>query len=355
MYYFYTIFKPILIHLKKILVTRFSSMGDVAMTVPVLKNVLNQNHDLEIIFVSRPFFDPFFQNIERLSFLPIDLNKDYKGIYGLYRLSKRLKKERFDAYIDLHNVLRTKVIRFFLYFSVDKIACLNKGRKEKKKLTRKKNKILRPLKTSFERYADVFRKLNIPVNLKKLHNQKKTPLSSSLREKASFDPSKKHLGIAPFAKHKAKMYPVDRIKKVIVSLSKNDEIQIFLFGGGEEEQKSMEKIAKEYPNTINLAGKMDLYEELALISHLDLMFSMDSANMHLASLLNIPVVSFWGATHPYAGFMGYGQTEKNAIQRNLSCRPCSVYGNKLCWRGDWACLEVREEKITEKIKNTISM
>ncbi len=341
--------------MKKILVTRFSSMGDVAMTVPVLKNVLNQNHDLEIIFASRPFFAPFFQNIERLKFLPIDLNKDYKGIYGLYRLSRRLKKERFDNYADLHNVLRTKVIRLFLYFSVGKIAYLNKGRKEKKKLTRKKNKALRPLKATFERYADVFRKLNISINLRKLHEQKKIPLSSSLKKKVSFDPSKKHLGIAPFAQYKGKMYPANRIKEVIALLSKNDKIQIFLFGGGEEEQKRLETITKEYPNAINLIGKINLHEELVLISHLDTMFSMDSANMHLASLVNVPVVSFWGATHPYAGFMGYGQTEKNAIQRNMSCRPCSVYGNKLCWRGDWACLDISEEKITKKIKNTISV
>ena len=79
-------------------------------------------------------------------------------------------------------------------------------------------------------------------------------------------------------------------------------------------------------------------EELVLMSHLDLMVSMDSSNMHLASLVDTPVISIWGATHPFAGFMGWRQSAQNSIQKELPCRPCSVYGNKPCHRGDYACL-----------------
>ena len=75
------------------------------------------------------------------------------------------------------------------------------------------------------------------------------------------------------------------------------------------------------------------------MSHLDVMLSMDSANMHLASLTGIPVVSVWGATHPMAGFLGYNQDPENVIQIDLECRPCSIYGNKPCQRGDYACLQ----------------
>lgn len=82
-----------------------------------------------------------------------------------------------------------------------------------------------------------------------------------------------------------------------------------------------------------MIGKLNMRTELNLMSHLDVMLSMDSANMHLASLVNIPVVSIWGATHPYAGFMGWKQLPVNTVQLDLSCRPCSVYGQKPCWRG----------------------
>ena len=96
--------------------------------------------------------------------------------------------------------------------------------------------------------------------------------------------------------------------------------------------------------------------ELTFMSTLDIMISMDSANMHLASLVGIPVVSIWGATHPYAGFMGWGQSIDNAIQIDLPCRPCSIYGNKPCMRGDYACLKnISPEQIVEKVEAVIRL
>ena len=96
------------------------------------------------------------------------------------------------------------------------------------------------------------------------------------------------------------------------------------------------------------------HTERNLMSHLDVMLSMDSANMHLASLVNIPVVSIWGATHPYAGFMGWRQLPVNTVQLDLSCRPCSVYGQKPCWRGDYACLrDIKPEQVIAKIEGIV--
>ena len=74
------------------------------------------------------------------------------------------------------------------------------------------------------------------------------------------------------------------------------------------------------------------------MSQLDTMVSMDSANMHLASICGTRVVSVWGATHPYAGFMGWNQSVDDAVQLDMPCRPCSIYGNRPCLRGDYACL-----------------
>ena len=98
-----------------------------------------------------------------------------------------------------------------------------------------------------------------------------------------------------------------------------------------------------------------LKEELSLIYQLDVMISMDSANMHLASLVNTPVVSIWGATHPYAGFMGWNQRIDNAVQIDLPCRPCSIYGKKPCYRNDFACMnQITPETIVEKVNHIIN-
>jgi len=77
--------------------------------------------------------------------------------------------------------------------------------------------------------------------------------------------------------------------------------------------------------------------------------------MHLASLFGVPVVSIWGATHPFAGFYGYGQSPENIVQIDLECRPCSVFGNRKCYRGDWACMQlISPEVIVEKIDNALN-
>ncbi len=326
-------------------------MGDVAMIVPVLKNVLEQNHDIHITLVTRKFFSPFFENIERLSLKEIDLKERHKGIIGLYRLSQELNKEKFDVFADLHNVLRTKIIRVFLKFSIPKIKAVNKGRQEKKELTRKEHKISKPLKTTIERYADVFRELGINVEVKQSLNQYKENLDPELISRIQFDSNKTNIGIAPFAQHEGKIYPLNKIEKIALELVENKNIHIYLFGGGKKEQELLDKIANKNNQVFSLVGKTKLNEELKIISNLQLMISMDSSNMHMASLKGTPVISFWGATHPNAGFMGFGQSDKNSIQRNdLTCRPCSVYGNKPCWRGDWACLDINESVFVEKVK-----
>ena len=131
-------------------------------------------------------------------------------------------------------------------------------------------------------------------------------------------------------------------------------VKVFLFGGGKSEQEVFDSWIAKYPSVVSMIGKLNMRTELNLMSHLDVMLSMDSANMHLASLVNIPVVSVWGATHPYAGFMGWKQLPVNTVQLDLSCRPCSVYGQKPCWRGDYACLrDITPEQVIAKIEGII--
>jgi ADP-heptose:LPS heptosyltransferase len=241
------------------------------------------------------------------------------------------------------------LIRFFFNTSGIKSAAIDKGRKEKKQITVKINKRLFPLKTTFQRYADVFISLGLPVTLSNAQQPfRKQELSAAAVPLLSA--INKNICIAPFAKHREKMYPAEKMRRIIKDLVEKQRHQVFLLGGGKDEAKILSEWADEFPGVINLAGKFSLREELAIISNMDLMISMDSANMHLASLYGVPVVSIWGATHPFAGFYGWAQREENAVQIDLYCRPCSVFGNKPCYRGDHACMELLpEQMITQKI------
>ena len=126
---------------------------------------------------------------------------------------------------------------------------------------------------------------------------------------------------------------------------------VYFFGGGKKETETLEKWAEEILIIKNLAGTLNLTEELNYIAGLELMISMDSANMHLASLVGTRCVSIWELLIPYAGFLGFGQSEEDVVQvEDLSCRPCSGFGDKECYRGDWACLEeFNIQKVVDRI------
>ena len=323
-----------------LLVIRFSAIGDVAMTVPVLDSLARQYPENQYTVVSQSFLSPLFARCpDNVGFMGIDLYNDYKGVPGMYRLYRELLKQNFDAVADLHDVLRTKLLRIFFRCSGLKVKHIDKGRKEKRHLTRKENKIFRCLRPTTERYADVFRALGqelAPLDFRSVFGA--TCGDFSIIAPLTGAKTGIWAGIAPFAKHEGKIFPLDRMEEVVKSLSERADVTVFLFGGGAAEKAVFDAWCEKYPQTVSVAGKLDMVGELVLMSYLDVMLSMDSANMHLASLTATPVVSVWGATHPYSGFYGYNQPIENALQIDLPCRPCSVYGNKACYRKNTECM-----------------
>ncbi len=307
------------------------------MTVPVIRNLLKQHPELQVTVVSTAFHAPLFTAINGLRFVAADLKGRHKGFAGLYRLFRELQQgPRIDAVADLHHVLRTRVLGVFFKMTATRWAAQDKGRKEKRELTQAVNKQLRPLKSTFQRYADVFAVLGLPVQLDvDAGCTAKPPVPEVLAaaRKAGF----KLVGIAPFAQYERKTYPPEQMKAVLRLLTREQNIKVYLLGGPADVPQ-LRSWAAEIGALEVVAGTMKFAEELSFIAHLDVMVSMDSANMHLASIFGVPVVSIWGATHPYAGFMGWGQSPANAVQIDLACRPCSVFGNKPGPRADLACM-----------------
>ena len=335
-----------------ILVIRFSAIGDVAMTVPVIDSLARQCPENKYTMLSQSSLQPLFAHCPgNVQFVGIDLCNDYKGIPGMYRLYREMLKHHFDAVADLHDVLRTKLLRIFFRCSGLKVRFIDKGRKDKRLLTRKKNKKFSQLKTTTERYADVFCDLGqslTSLDFRSVFSSERGDFN--MIEPLTGKKSGAWIGIAPFAKHDGKIFPLDRMEKVVAHLSEKDDVTVFLFGGGTAEQTVLNEWHAKYPQTVSVVGKLNLSAELVLMSYLDVMLSMDSANMHLASLAATPVVSVWGATHPYAGFYGYNQSRGNAVQIELFCRPCSVYGSKFCYRNNMECMrKITEQMVIEKL------
>jgi len=334
---------------------RLSAMGDVAMTVPVLRAFVNQYPQVKITVISRPFFKPFFDGIPNLSFFAFDEKERHKGFLGLLRLFQDLKRLDIDAFADLHNVLRSKIIRNLFALSGKKIAAVDKGRAEKKALTRAENKVFKQLPTMFERHVEVFRKLGFSIDL--FHTV--SPEKAVLDKKISIilgENNKKLIGIAPFAQYDSKVYPLDLMQEVINQLSKDPENKILLFGGGKKEIEILNSLANK-ENVINVAGQLKFQQELQLISNLDVMLSMDSGNAHIAAMLGVKVITLWGATHPYAGFSPFNQPIENALvsDRNLFPKlPTSVYGNKKVEGYEEAMRTISPEKVVATIQSQLA-
>ena len=342
-----------------ILIIRFSAMGDVAMTVPVVCALAHQYPHVRITVLSRPFARPLFEDLApNVGFMGADTKGEYHGFKGLNALYRRLTAKNFTAIADLHNVLRSDYLRMRFNLDRYKVAHLDKHRQERRALTSARNKVLSPLPTAFDSYAKVFEELGYPIDLSQTYPLRPSGTSLRLLPEAIGEkkPFQQWIGIAPFAAHPGKASPIGRMEQVIDGLSrKHPSCRIFLFGGGDRERELIGGLVERHPNCVSVPALLHgLSEELILMSHLNVMVSMDSANMHLASLAGAPVVSVWGATHPYAGFMGWRQKAGNAVQLDMPCRPCSIFGNKKCLRGDHACMATLDPQlIINKVEDNL--
>lgn len=346
--------------LKNVLIARFSALGDVAMTIPVIYSACRCYPDVRFTLVSRPSMVGMFVNPpENFSVRGLDLKNDYPGYSGALRAVGDLMRELgFDGFIDLQGSPVTRLMRYACRLRGIPVSVINKGAKGKRSLTRRSNKILLPLISSRARYRQAFHGLGFPVEncFQGLYGEggKGDPaLFRAVMPPKTAD--EKWVGIAPFAKFAGKIYPPELMEEVVKAVSSRPGVRIILYGGGDEERETLGRWASKYPSTVSLAGeKLGFPVELSLASWLDVMVSMDSANMHLASLVATPVISIWGATHPYCGFKGWRQKEDDTIQLPMTCRPCSVFGDKPCYRGDYHCLRgISPQVIIDRILSYI--
>lgn len=328
-----------------IVVYRFSAMGDVAMLLPVLRGLLASNNNVEIYLVTRGSFSPLFAGIDRLHIIEADFKGKHKGLGGLAKLVSEIKLAVKKPYlvVDLHNVLRTKVLDLAFRLSGKRVVVFDKGRNAKKRAI--KTKSFNGLPHTIERYCKPFLSLGFVFEPYKppVLNISSTAENNADSFIRKYNSKSTKLAIAPFAKHQQKCWGMDKIEELIRLVNENVDCSVFLLGGGNNEEVQLKELASKFSNCIVAANKLSLDSELALISKMNAVIAMDSANMHFAALTGTPTISIWGATHPALGFSAYAQPESNTIMcanndKDVKCRPCSVYGNKPCSCGDMRCM-----------------
>ena len=312
----------------KVLAIRFSAMGDVALLAAAAKCWLQKNPNDKLIVCSRPHFEPFFSTIENCHFFGADVKNHFKGLLGMKILADQLVNTfDFDHVADLHDVLRSRMLSTWLRFRGFPISRIKKDRLEKKRLTRQKNKILKPLRHTVQRYLDA-----LPGNVQ--WDDAVLPVFKRIKDAQMR--SYCVVGVAPYAKHQTKQWPESKMSELVDRLT-NNNIKCLIFGSYDERRHFKSLF---YDNSLVdiIPDNARLEDEIYIIKTLDAFVAMDSFNMHLAALCGVPVVSIWGPTHPYAGFGPLGRSEQHIVQIALECRPCSIYGNKPCFRGDHACM-----------------
>ncbi len=320
-----------------LLIIRLSALGDVAMTLPAVQAVALQYPTWRIRVLTRAAFAPIFSHTpQNVSVLGIDPSQ-YRGVKGFFRLLRLVQAEHPTRVADFHNVLRSWLIDAWFFCTGHRVAMLDKQRRDRAAIIRKKQSV-EETRPYVLRYFDVLERLGMPAPLP---TQPLVQLADTPRWLAEYLPhdSRIPIGIAPFARYRNKTYPVEKMQQLIELLQADGRFCVYLFGGRSGvEAETMQQWRTQFTTIAPPQPSLTLEQEILLMSRLRLMVSMDSANMHLASLGGTTVVSVWGSTTPACGFMGWQQQAENAVQLSLPCQPCTTAGSPTCPRGDFACL-----------------
>ena len=326
------------------LIIRLATLGNVAMTVPVVASLSRRYPNDRFIIASKKNLGAMFASMPNVEFREVDNHLDWHGVFALWRAWRY----EVDAMIDLQAVLRTRVLGSLMRLSGVRVTRVHYGRIQKHMITVWG---LRPkhMPTEFDRYREACLRAGLqtddsftalPVNI---------PSAKKVQE--LFGDKKGHwIGLAPFAKSRSNMLPYRVTKAIIEYLSLQPQTQVFLFGAGTIECEMLRQWASVFPNTRSVAGQLTLGQELELMRQLDVMICMDSANQHLSGLVGLRAISVWCATHPIIGFKGWKQQNEDIIQRHdLRCRPCSCHGTNHCRFGNYACRDIQAETIIQRI------
>lgn len=310
----------------KILVLRFSSIGDIVLTTPLLRCIKTQHPEHQVHYATKEQFRVLLKDnpyIDKLHTLQSDLNT----------LIKELRAEKFDLIIDLHKNLRTRLIRTSLRVKTNVFDKLNW---EKWLVVNFKINIL-PYEHIVDRYIAAAEELNISNDGK--------GLDFFIEANCTLDGIElpAHYSVyALGAQHNTKKLPLNKQ----IELMETVQEQVILIGGKEDEEAG-KVLAEKTKNTMNLCGRLSIHQSALLMQSARKIYSHDTGMMHIAAALQKEIVSIWGNTipdfgmSPYYGKGGLGKGIQLEV-KDLDCRPCSKIGYKKCPKGHFNCMELQD-------------
>lgn len=331
-------------------ILRLSSLGNVAMLVPVVTQLSRTYPDDEFVVVAlKPLADLFYglPNVRYHEAAP-----EVEHSHGLYRLYKQIVAFKPAKVFDMQDDFRTCFVRYLLRWKNIPVRIINLGNRERRALSRSGYEHATPLKPEVERYADTFKAGGLtPAGEVPL-----MPVNKSAADKVQELFGRKEgrwIGIAPFAKHLSNVLPYKTMKEVIAYYAQQPDTRIFLFGAGHVETEMLRQWASLWDNVESVTNQLPLDSELELMRQTDALLCMDSANQHLAALVGCPTLSIWCGTHTYMGFAAWGKANTQVLSLPVSCRPCSIHGTEKCKYRNFACKALTSEAIIERFNKLL--
>jgi heptosyltransferase-2 len=308
--------------MKKILILRLSSIGDIVLTQPVAKVLREVYPDATIDYLTK---EPFIGIVE--AFGCIDTIHIWKNKRGLLR---KLRMQRFDLVIDLHSKLNTFIIKSLVRGK--KIVTYNKKHYLRKRIVKKITE--KSIISTVDLYFSALKKVGITETIKypELYLDKLKTISLKKRF-----PEKKLIGIFPGALHSTKMYPLEKLAKFIDSVPSKWNCKFIILGSKSEKPLSAELQKNIKTELLDLCGEFNVSQLISVINNMDVIISNDSGPMHIAAALKKPQIALFGATHPRLGFAPLNK-KAIIISSNISCQPCSLHGSALCPKGHFLCM-----------------
>jgi ADP-heptose:LPS heptosyltransferase len=315
-----------------IAIIRLSAIGDLALAIPSICNACLSNKDCHFTVVTKAQLKFLVPDMPNLSVITLENTPGVKGLLGLWRLRTILLKRGITTVVDLHDVLRTRLLQ--LMTPTLRWIRFSKARKEKRDYIAARCKV--PVTHTSERYNKAF--FDAGILLSDSYEFPGFTSTAADEDIVKTFAARKvgFVGIAPFAAHLSKTLPAEQLTQLIEST----RVPIVLFAG-KENSKDVISICNRYSH-VHTCFELTFLQQILLMRYAKAMICVDSSNMHLAALQGAPLASVWGGTHIALGFAPLTKNKHAVVETpvdQLSCRPCSVYGNKKCTnQKPYACL-----------------
>ncbi len=310
--------------MKKILIIRLSSLGDIVLTQPVVQAVRKEFPKAQIHYLTKRVFSPIvemFGCVDKIHYW-----EEKKA------LLTNLRKLKFDLAIDLQSKLNTFIIKNFI--NAKQTSTYNKEHLLRRQIVKKKTK--RTISSTVDLYFTALQKIGINSEVS---NPKLIPINNTMMPKAfTTNENTKYIGLFPGALHETKQYPINQLAELIDSVPPEWNCQFLIFGSKAENDLADELKILTETEVINICGELDLQQLVTAIDKMDVVITNDSGPMHIAAALEKPQIAIFGATHPKLGFAPMNENTI-ILSADLQCQPCSLHGSKACPLDHFNCMK----------------